>query len=150
MTLFNDIVRDDAGVNEELDRILNSPNGSIWMVVLFRLEESGELGGHIQPVVNTSRGTVAIPVNAADAEYDLFVEIMQPLRSRQSLREILSDEREIVAMSAIQVTTRNAFEGNLSALLSFFDCSGDGAGAIGSLMPLNSHMINQCESGFCY
>ena len=39
----------------------------------------------------------------------LFVEIMQPLRSRQSLREILSDEREIVAMSAIQVTTRNAF-----------------------------------------
>lgn len=89
-------------------------------------------------------------MNAADAEYDLFVEIMQPLRSRQSLREILSDEREIVAMSAIQVTTRNAFEGNLSALLSFFDCSGDGAGAIGSLMPLNSQMINQCESGFCY
>lgn len=38
MTLFNDIVRDDAGVNEELDRILNSPNGSIWMIVLFRLE----------------------------------------------------------------------------------------------------------------
>lgn len=148
--VYTGIARDEASINSEIDRIISAPSGSTWMVVLFRQGEGEELGGHIQPVVSTSRGAVSIPVNLADVDYETFAAATTPTRDRNTLRESLADTRTIVAMSAIQVTPRNAFEGNLSALLSFFDCSGDGAGARGNLMPLNSQMINQCESGFCY
>ncbi len=147
--VYTGLARDEAHINSEIDRIISSPNGSTWLVMTFRRDEGGTLGAHIQPVVNTSQGVVVIPVNLANVSYELFANAMRPTRSRDEIRSLLSDGRTIVAMAPIQATPRNIFEGNLSALLSFYDCSGDGTGARGSLTPINSQMLNQCESGFC-
>lgn len=147
--VYNGLARDEASINNEIQRILSAPSGSTWMVISFRRDATGTLGAHIQPVLSSSQGVRVVPVNLAEIDYETFVGGMAPTRDPAMIRMHLADGRNLVAISAIQVTPRNAFEGNLSALLSFYDCSGDGANARGSLTPLNSQTLNQCESGFC-
>lgn len=147
--VYHGLMRNASSINSEINRILHSPHGSVWMVVTFRRDEHGVLGGHMQPVINTSRGLYVIPVNLPNVPYEVFLDAMTPATTIESARDLLADMRTIEVLAAIQVTPQNPFESNLSALLSFYDCSGDGAGARGSLTPINSALLNQCESGFC-
>lgn len=127
--------------------VLNSPDGSLWLAVMYRSRPDGTgTVGHVQPVLSTRDGVVIIPTNT-QMGLDNFRQNLQPLQSSDDMIRAFTlggaRRLELLQFYRVSVSTLTP----LSVTISTQNCSASGSGSgYGNKRPLSPTELNQCES----
>lgn len=136
-------------INQLLQNIIDSPIGSVFIVVFYRTNQSGSgLAGHAQPILRTQEGVRVIPTNNISSLED-FRNLLQPLQTTRQIRRALTlqGQRRLVLLQTLRI--QRPFNNPLSVTLSQNNCTGEGEHRRGSGTLPSSATINQCSSGRC-
>ncbi|EKR64615.1 MULTISPECIES: DUF1561 domain-containing protein [Leptospira] len=128
--------------------LINSPPGSIWLVLMRRQRANGTISGHAVPVIRTSEGLVAIRTNTPTTSFNDYRSSLIP---RTNPEEILADlegpGRTMLVLTTIQPV--GAYESVFGLMVSNRDCTGEGEDRRGSGRYPISSLVNQCSGGRC-
>ena len=138
---------DAAGIDRGLDFILNSPGGSVFILLMDITASSGRSGAHAVVAIRSQDGTRIIPTNTriSAEEFALF---SRPLYTREDLLEHLT--RGGFTLTALSLLQANAFHTlPFASVVSFSNCEGEGGERRGSGRMPRGELMNQCASGRC-
>lgn len=131
-----------------VDRLLNAPNGSLFVVLLRLRNEADEEGGHAMVSLRTPEGVVLVPTNVR-MNTEEFAEFTIPVNDRYDFLD--SFESFGFTITNIALLSAEAMYANIFATtVSLSDCTGDGEDRRGNGGLPSSALINQCASGRCF
>ncbi|EMJ82589.1 DUF1561 domain-containing protein [Leptospira interrogans] len=132
-----------------IQSLIDSPPGSIWLVIMRRWRPDGTAGKHSVPILRTSQGLVVIPTATTNLTLDNFRQALTPTMDPQQVIRNLEarPDRDLARFSTIQLGSfyHNPFDSAVSNR----NCTGEGEDRRGSGEFPTSASINQCVSGRC-
>lgn len=140
-----------TGINNLLQRMVDSPAGSVFLVIMEQYNpQLARLNLHAMVVLRLQSGAVAIPANSI-ISLQTFRDRLLPANSAAELRDRLTRFRTgNVALVNLGIFSVNrVYQNVFENIVSVSDCSGDGEDRRGSsFLPL-PELVNQCASGRC-
>lgn len=138
---------DTAGIHQGLDFILNSPAGSVFILLMDITAPSGRSGAHAVVVIRTQDGTRIIPTNTRMSAEE-FAHFSAPVYTREDLLEhITRGGFTLTGLSLLQASAFHTLP--FASTVSFYNCEGEGDDRRGSGARPRANLVNQCLSGRC-
>lgn len=136
-------------MREEIQRIINSTPGSIF-IALLNTSRTSAFDGHAMPIIRTNQGVIVIPTNISNPSFTDYASFITPVTSINEVLNRLTTNHSytITGMSFLQMG--GPIEDTLSTLLSQNNCSGEGNnGRRGNGLNLNPRNANSCGENRC-
>ena len=134
-------------INRVVDYVLNSPRGSVFILLMDLTLPSGGSGSHALVTIHANDGVRIIPTNVHLSTQE-FRNYVAPVRTRaEFLARLTEGGYSLVRLSAMQANAFNRLP--FAKNVSFNDCSGFGDHRRGSRKRPRSALVNQCVSGRC-
>lgn len=145
--LYDAVFTQDA-INDELDYILQSNPGSVFLALLDTSTQS-DFRGHALPLIRTNAGVIVIPTNVENMTFTDFSTFIQPVNNRSDLLNRLStlNSYDITGLALIQMGS--LIVNPLEDLLSQNSCEGRANNRRGNGQGLNVNNANACNMQHC-
>lgn len=143
---------EESEMHALLQRVLERPVGSVFLFTLVRLDPvRGRSVGHAVAVLRLSDGVVIIPANAPSVSLESFRARVQAVQTPADMIERLTRfggrYLELIGLGVLEVS--RAHSNPFEAIVSLYNCSGEGEDRRGNaLLPL-PELLNECISGRC-